>query len=111
MHKISLGREYGEQFLFSALAGGGVGRHTETCYVTTLAVVRLYNVRDTVVNVIMGRSRNDTIQILESVDVGRAIVASADNLLCGIPLVLMFIHLLKVAFIVRSRSSPDLRWD
>jgi hypothetical protein len=59
----------------------------------------------------MERLWNDTIQIPDSVDVGKAIVASADNLLCGIPLVLMFIYSLKVAIIVRSRSSPHLQWD
>jgi hypothetical protein len=59
---------------------------------------------------------NDTVQIPESVDVGKPIikkpvVASMDNLLCGISLVLMFIYSLKVAIIVRSRSSPHLQWD
>jgi hypothetical protein len=54
---------------------------------------------------------NDTAQIPETVDVGKAIVASIDNLLCGISLVLMFIYSLKVAIIVRSRSSPYLHWD
>jgi hypothetical protein len=59
----------------------------------------------------MQRLWNDTVQIPESVDVGKAIVAAIDNLLCGISLVLMFIYLLKVAIIVRSRSSPHLQWD
>jgi len=54
---------------------------------------------------------NDTAQIPESVDLGKAIVASMDNLLCGISLVLMFIYSLKVAIIVRSRSSPHLQCD
>jgi hypothetical protein len=35
---------------------------------------------------------NDTIQIPESVDVGKAIVAFIENFLCGIPLVFMFIR-------------------
>jgi len=54
---------------------------------------------------------NDTIQISESVDVGRAIGVSVENLLCGIPLVLMFIYSLKLAIIVQSRSSPHLQWN
>jgi hypothetical protein len=54
---------------------------------------------------------NDTNQIPESVDVGKAIVAFIENLLCGIPLVLMFQYSLLVAIMLRSRSSPDLLWD
>jgi len=54
---------------------------------------------------------NDIIQVPESVDVGKAIGASIEILMCGIPLVLIFIYSLKVAIIVRSRSSPYLRWN
>jgi hypothetical protein len=38
---------------------------------------------------------NDTIQIPEPVDVVKAIVAVIENLLCDIPLVLMFQYSLK----------------
>jgi len=51
-----------------------------------------------------------TIQIPESVYVGKAILAFIGNLLCGIPLMLMFKYSLKVAIILRSRSSPHLQW-
>jgi len=51
------------------------------------------------------------IQIPESVYVGKAILDFIENLLCDIPLVLMFKYSLKVAIIVRSRSSLHLQWD
>jgi hypothetical protein len=60
---------------------------------------------------IMEHLWNGNIQSTESVDVGKAIGASVENLLCGIPLVLMFIYSLKVAIIVRSRISPHLQWN
>jgi len=51
------------------------------------------------------------IKIPGSVDLGKAILAFIENLLCGIPLVLVFKYSLKVAVILRSRSSPHLQWD
>jgi hypothetical protein len=52
-----------------------------------------------------------TMQIPESVDVGKAIVAFTENLLCGMPLVFMFQYSLQVAIIVRSRGSPHLQCE